>query len=232
MAQESLQFHPDRGGDATAFKQELFAYEGLSGRWQASSASTGSQSGQRASQQASNTFEQSEEFRRYAQAYYDAWYSVPDNIRFWFSFFNFLHGVSLIFAFPLFFGWLAAPCRSALRQAIRRDGYSDVHPCGCIWRARPRRLHEVLGPIAGRPSRQEQLQSGTRVTEQSTRFEGESHSRKPKLRRPNHQGHAKRGARRKRRGCWMCRHNGDHAWNGGFWRRHCPPILRSIPSSL
>lgn len=101
---KAFQFHPDRGGDAEAFKQALFAYEVLSGRWQTSSASAGSQSGQGAWQQAGDTFEQNEEFRQYAQAYYDAWYSVPDNVRFWFSFFNFLHGVSLIFAFPLFFG--------------------------------------------------------------------------------------------------------------------------------
>ena len=101
---KAFQFHPDRGGDAEAFKQALFAYEVLSGRWQASSASRGSQSGRGKRQRAGETFEQNEEFRQYAQAYSDAWYSVPDNIRFWFSFFNFLHGVSLIFAFPLFFG--------------------------------------------------------------------------------------------------------------------------------
>ena len=104
LCKKAFQFHPDRGGDAEAFKQALFAYEVLSGRGQTRSASTGSQSGQRERQQAGATFEQNEEFRQYAQAYYEAWYSVPDNIRFWFSFFNFLHGVSLIFAFPLFFG--------------------------------------------------------------------------------------------------------------------------------
>ena len=101
---KAMRFHPDRGGDAELFKQALFAYEVLCGRWQARSASTDSQSGQGEQRRAGERFEQNEDFPRYAQAYYDAWYSVPDNIRFWFSFFNFLHGVSLIFAFPLFFG--------------------------------------------------------------------------------------------------------------------------------
>jgi hypothetical protein len=99
-----MQFHPDRGGDAELFKQALFAYEVLSGRCQTGTASSGSQSGEGEQRPARETFEQNEDFRRYAQAYYDAWYSVPANVRFWFSFFNFLHGVSLLLAFPLFFG--------------------------------------------------------------------------------------------------------------------------------
>jgi molecular chaperone DnaJ len=75
---KAFQFHPDRGGDAELFKRALFAYEVLSGRWQTSSASTGWQSGQGEQRPAGATFEQNEEFRQYAQAYYDAWYSVPD----------------------------------------------------------------------------------------------------------------------------------------------------------
>lgn len=89
---KAMQFHPDRGGDAELFKKTLFAYEVLSGRWQ------GPQKEQR------NAGEPDHEFRNYAQAYYDAWYSVPPNVRFWFSLFEFLHGISLVFAFPLFFG--------------------------------------------------------------------------------------------------------------------------------
>jgi DnaJ domain len=100
---KAMLFHPDRGGDVERFKDALFAYEALSGRWQASSASWGSQSGQEGQRQAGETFERNDEFTQYAQAYYDAWYSVPDKIRFWFAFFKLLHGASLLFARPLFF---------------------------------------------------------------------------------------------------------------------------------
>jgi hypothetical protein len=101
---KAMQFHPDRGGDPELFKRALHAYEVLSGRWQASSAGAGARSGQKGEQPERATFEQNEEFQGYARAYYAAWYSVPDSIRFWFSFFSFLHGASLIVAFPLFFG--------------------------------------------------------------------------------------------------------------------------------
>jgi hypothetical protein len=100
---KAMQFHPDRGGDAELFKRALFAYEILSGRWQSSSATASRSPGHQQGPD-SGTLHQDPGFERYAQAYYDAWYSVPDHIRFWFSFFNFLHGVSLIFALPLFFG--------------------------------------------------------------------------------------------------------------------------------
>jgi hypothetical protein len=98
---KAMQFHPDRGGDVYLFKQALFAYEALTGRLRlvaASMHSSDSQSGR-----ADLEDEPDDEFRRYADAYYDAWYTVPYAVRFWFSFFNFLHGVSLCVAIPIFF---------------------------------------------------------------------------------------------------------------------------------
>lgn len=85
----ALQFHPDRGGDPDAFKRALLAYEVMSGRWRTD---------------APSNYEQNEEYREYAEAYYDAWNSVPDRVRFWFSFFKFLNVASMFFAQPLFFG--------------------------------------------------------------------------------------------------------------------------------
>ena len=180
---KAMRFHPDRGGDAELFKQALFAYEVLCGRWQARSASTGTQSGQGEEGRAGEKFEQTEDFPRYAQAYYDAWYSVLDNIRFWFSFFSFLHGVSLIFAFPLFFGGgLLLLAGLLFGKPSGELVYSDVYPCGRVWRAGSCSLHEVLGSTAGRPPGQVQPRASPRVDEQSTGSAGGARHRKTGLR--------------------------------------------------
>lgn len=91
---KAFQLHPDRGGDAELFKEALYAYEVLSGRWQAGFVGAAGDTGQGGGPV----------FQQFAQAYFDAWHSVPDHIRFRFSLFKLLHTASLAVAFPLFFG--------------------------------------------------------------------------------------------------------------------------------
>lgn len=122
---KAFAFHPDRGGDPEDFKRALWAYETL--RDQAST-----QMG--AGEQSVAPNQMDSDFREYAQAYYDAWFAVPSDIRFWFNTFETIHTASMFVAHPFFFGGLLMLLGGLLNNREQQTvvGFLLATVCGII----------------------------------------------------------------------------------------------------
>ncbi len=93
---KAFSFHPDRGGDPEDFKRALRAYECLRSRPpRPPSVSVPVQ-----------TPQPEPEAQKFADAYYDAWFDVPGDVRFWLNALETIHSASLFVAAPFFFGGL------------------------------------------------------------------------------------------------------------------------------
>jgi len=91
-------FHPDRGGDPEDFKRALRAYESLQNQQRRPPT---------VSAPAANQTSQAEpQSQKFADAYYNAWFDVPSEVRFWLNAFETIHSASLFVAGPFFFGGL------------------------------------------------------------------------------------------------------------------------------
>jgi hypothetical protein len=96
---KALACHPDRGGNPEHFKAALRAYEILKDARPNPQRATAPDR----DKQPSETESKAPSFE---DAYYDAWNDVPSDIRFRFTTFETLHGLTMLVAGPFFFGGL------------------------------------------------------------------------------------------------------------------------------